>query len=113
MFYSFCTLHGRMKKTSQPTSLSVHDFRKEEIGKLRFPSKEVLSDESARERRRHLLEEGVKLGNLEKGKLKLTFMDNEGIKKVYTTIWAVGDRYVSLKRGTSIPICRIISVVMP
>lgn len=94
-------------------TLQVQDIRKEEIGKLRFPSKEVLSDKEARDRRRSLLEEGQKLGNLEKEKLKITFMDSEGIKKVYTTIWAVGDRYVSLKRGMSIPICRIINVVMP
>lgn len=95
------------------TTLSVKDIRKEEIGNLRFPSKEVLPDAEDQEKRRKLLEEGLKLGNLEKGKLKIVFMDNEGIKKVYTTIWSVGDRYVSLKRGMSIPICRIISVVMP
>ncbi len=95
------------------TTLTVKTIRKEDVPKLRFPSKEVLSDEKAREKRLMMLEEGAKLGNLEKGKLKITFMDNEGIKKIYTTIWAVGDRYVSLKKGMSIPIARIINVVMP
>ena len=47
------------------------------------------------------------LGNLEKGKISIVFQDDEGLKRVETTIWAGGKEMIVLKKGTFIPVHRI------
>jgi hypothetical protein len=51
------------------------------------------------------------LGNLHQSKVKLTFeADSEQLYQVETTIWAVGNSFVSLKAGINIPIHAILKV---
>ncbi len=95
------------------TSIKVRPIQKEEIYKLKFPHTEVLADEIDRLERRRKLEEGQRLGNLEKVKLQITFWDDTAIRQVYTTIWAVGEEFIQLKKGVHIPIHRILQIERP
>lgn len=56
------------------------------------------------------LVEATKLGNLHHGKVAIIFMDDEGFKRVETTVWASGGKYICLKGGIWLPISRIADV---
>lgn len=56
--------------------------------------------------------EATKLGNLHHGKVTIYFQDDEGPKRVETTIWATGLKYICLKGGVWLPIASIEKVVM-
>ena len=56
---------------------------------------------------RHQLEQATRLGNGYHTKVSIYFYDDEGLKRVETTIWATGTNYICLKGGTWIPISRI------
>lgn len=85
---------------------------KEEISKLTFPISEVLASKEAIENRRVDLEKATRLGNIEHYKVNIIFEDQEGPKKVNTTIWATTEKRISLKGGINIPINRIHAVKM-
>lgn len=51
--------------------------------------------------------EATKLGNIHHGKVAIIFKDDEGMKRVETTIWASGGKYICLKGGIWLPIERI------
>ena len=53
------------------------------------------------------IERAMRLGNAYKGKVKIVFEDNEGLKAVETTIWGVTDKNILLKQTTLIPIRRV------
>lgn len=53
------------------------------------------------------LHEATKLGNLYHGKVAIIFEDDEGLKRVETTIWATGLKFICLKGGVWLPIQRI------
>ncbi|MFD2564006.1 hypothetical protein [Aquimarina rubra] len=88
----------------------IQSIEKEQIKHLHFPHKEVLSDKKAKRDRYLKLVRGLSLGNLEHLKVKIIFADDEGSKKVETTIWGITDKSVILKQSTIIPVERIISV---
>jgi hypothetical protein len=90
----------------EPTVL----IQKEEVVNLRFPNEEVLGHEDQKKNLRKKLEQATALGNTDHGKIKIYFVDNEGTKKVETTIWATGEKNIVLKQGITIPIKRIIDV---
>ncbi len=56
------------------------------------------------------LEQAVRLGNAYHSKVSIVFFDDEGLKRVETTIWAKGEKFICLKGGVWLPISRIISV---
>lgn len=85
---------------------------KEKISELVFPAQEVLSDKTAIEDRKVILHRATSLGNLEKHKVIITFEDAEGIKEVFTTIWAITDNKAILKGGRVLPVQRIHKVVI-
>lgn len=68
----------------------------------------VIADENPELER--LIEQAVRLGNAYHSKVSIVFLDDEGLKQVNTTIWAKGDKFISLKGGVWLPISRIISV---
>jgi hypothetical protein len=80
---------------------------KELVAQLNWPSEEVLLSAETIKSRSLELHQALKLGNLEKGKIKIIFQDAEGIKQVETTIWGVTDKRIILKQGVVIPIHRI------
>ncbi|MCO5267972.1 MAG: hypothetical protein M9897_03645 [Brumimicrobium sp.] len=58
------------------------------------------------------LMEATKLGNLHHGKVAVVFEDDEGLKRVETTVWATGLKYICLKGGIWLPIGRIHEVII-
>lgn len=89
---------------------SIQIVEKEQIQFLRFPKEDVLKEKSAKQDRFINLNRALYLGNLEQEKVRITFQDDSGIKRVETTIWGVTDKSVILKRYTLIPLERIVSV---
>ena len=89
---------------------TIQVVKKEQIQFLKFPKDDVLRKENEKNNRFLDLKRAMYLGNLEREKVKITFKDDSGIKRVETTIWAVTDKSVILKRSTVIPLTRIVSV---
>lgn len=82
-------------------------IEKETIHFLKFPHADVLEDDIAIKQRKIDLDRAMSLGNLEHNKIRIYFEDNESKKMVETTVWAVTDHAVVLKKGEEIPINRI------
>jgi hypothetical protein len=96
-----------MTATLKPTIIE-----KEIIPNLLFPSKPI--DRSKDEMKKLVLKlkRSMILGNIDRTKMRIIFEDNEGIKEVRTTIWAVGDKNIVLKKGVTIPINRLVDVIL-
>lgn len=82
-------------------------IEKEEVANLRFPAQEVLVSEDEIKLRRAELDKALKLGNVEHGKIRVVFEDDNGLKQIETTIWGVTDKRIILKHGIVLPIHRI------
>lgn len=82
-------------------------IEKESIDFLKFPTSDVLQDGISITLRKLELQRALALGNLEHGKTRIFFEDNQSKKMVETTIWGVTDNQVILKKGVGIPINRI------
>ncbi len=80
---------------------------KESINNLHFPGSDVLNDREAITQRHSELFRAQALGNLERSKTRIFFEDSQSKKVVETTVWAVTDNRVVLKKGVGIPINRI------
>jgi hypothetical protein len=85
-------------------------IEKEDIETLKFPHSEVLYDEVAIIQRKNELERALSLGNLEHSKIQIYFEDDSSKKMVETTVWALTDESVVLKKGVGIPINRILKI---
>jgi len=93
------------------TNLSFQTVAKEQIKFLKFPKEEVLcKNQQAKVNRCVDLQRALSLGNLEREKVKIFFMDVDGLKKVETTVWGITDTSVILKESTIIPLERIVKV---
>jgi len=92
--------------------MTIHfeTIEKEAIETLKFPSNEVLEDDVAISQRENELERALSLGNLEHSKIKIFFEDDSSQKVVETTVWALTDESVVLKKGVGIPINRILKI---
>lgn len=90
---------------------TITKIEKESIPSLTFKKKEVLEDQDLKTRRKVNLAKATTLGNGSKRKVKIFFELEEGAKNVVeTTIWAVGQDFVTLKAGVMIPIHAISEV---
>jgi len=56
------------------------------------------------------IERATILGNNHRSKVSIFFKDDENVKKVETTIWAAGTKFICLKGGIWIPISRLIEI---
>lgn len=56
------------------------------------------------------IRKATRLGNAYRSKVSIYFKDDQGVKRVDTTIWAHGAKYICLKGGVWIPINRIIEI---
>lgn len=83
---------------------------KEQIKFLSFPKEDVLSKKDEQINRFLELKRALSLGNLEREKVQIFFVDDYGLKKVETTVWGITDKAVILKKSTIIPLGRILSV---
>ncbi len=88
----------------------IQQIQKEQIKFLHFPKEEVLIGRKNIKNRCFHLRRALSLGNLEHEKVKIIFADDQGAKKVETTVWGVTEKSVILKQSTIIPLKRIISV---
>lgn len=93
-----------MENKITPTSTLI---KKERVSDLHFPNDEVLNTPDSIQERRSQLGKAASLGNLDKHKVNIIFEDDEGIKRVNTTVWAVTETKVVLKAGKAIPINRV------
>ena len=91
----------------ESTLLAPTVTQKEDVSQLHFPSGEVLFNSEDIASRIISLHYASKLGNRDRYKVKIIFQDDEVMRKVETTVWAVTDKMVVLKMGVLIPICRI------
>ena len=89
---------------------NVQLIEKEQIKFLTFPKEDVLTKKKDQINRILELQRALSLGNLERLKVKIVFVDNKGLKKVETTIWGITDKEVILKQAAIIPLERIISI---
>ncbi|CAL2104417.1 conserved protein of unknown function [Tenacibaculum sp. 190130A14a] len=92
------------------TNSNFQTVAKEQIKFLKFPKEEVLKKKNAIVNRFLDLQRALSLGNLEREKVKIFFMDIDGLKKVETTVWGITDTSVILKQSTIIPLKRIVSI---
>jgi hypothetical protein len=83
---------------------------REEIAHLHILPTDVLTTQEEQKERNDKLMTAAALGNLEKGKCKITFHAEEGDNYIETTIWAVTDKYICLKGGITLLIASIIEV---
>ncbi|MFN5148165.1 MAG: hypothetical protein ACK46O_07885 [Flavobacteriia bacterium] len=79
-------------------------IEKESISSLNF--KEKFAVEQHPELMKQI-EQATILGNSHRSKVSIIFQDDNGLKRVDTTIWAAGTKFVCLKGGVWIPIQRI------
>lgn len=85
-------------------------IEKENIADLKFPHSEILKDDKAIDQRTTELKRALSLGNLEHSKIQIYFEDEISKKMVETTVWALTDESVVLKKGVGIPINRIVKI---
>ncbi|UYZ64322.1 hypothetical protein [Hymenobacter weizhouensis] len=89
---------------------AVELVEKELIPQLRFAPDDVLTDPEAIKRRRWEAERATTLGNAYHGKLDIYFQTADGsIKRVYTTVWAAHEEYLTLKSGIALPLKAVLS----
>lgn len=56
------------------------------------------------------IEKATILGNAHRSKVSIIFHDDSGLKRVDTTVWAAGTKFICLKGGVWIPIEKIVEI---
>ena len=85
--------------------MNITKIEKEVIPTLTFTKEDVLLKEEDVTVRKLSLARALTLGNGQKRKVKIYFELEKGEKNsVETTIWAVGEDFVTLKAGALIPV---------
>jgi hypothetical protein len=82
-------------------------IEKEIIPTLKFHDKSVVEQHPDILRQ---IEKATILGNAHRSKVSIYFQDDESVKRVETTIWAAGTKFICLKGGVWIPISRLIEI---
>ncbi len=85
-------------------------IEKEEISSLHFPKEEIERTKDEHKILRMKLQKAQTLGNIHHNKIKIWFKDDINLKEVRTTVWAVGEDHIVLKKGVFIPIHRIVDI---
>ena len=83
---------------------------KEHVADLHFPNSPVLLSAEHRAALSQKLHKAMVLGNQERGKCRILFKDDGGMKFVRTTIWSADEERIVLKSGVTIPVARVIDV---
>ncbi|AFL82725.1 hypothetical protein Belba_0053 [Belliella baltica DSM 15883] len=90
---------------------TIEKIEKEDIKNLNFNKREVLSTNVEIKKRWNELFRAQALGNLLQSKVNITFETaDERIFMVYSTIWAVGQEFITLKGGVHIPVNAVLEV---
>jgi len=93
-----------------PLYNKVIHVEKEQIKFLRFPKKDVLHRKKDQINRFIRLQKAAAIADLNNRIVKIIFKDDQGIKKVETTIWGLTDTEVILKQSNIIPLERIMKI---
>ncbi len=84
---------------------------KEELVKVKFSPSEVFEDVTKKSERKKKLQRALKLGNNYKTHVRLTLKSKfHKVFQTEATVWAVTEKYVTLKGGINVPINSIVSV---
>tara|TARA_Y200000002_G_C22218786_1_gene470675 strand:+ start:157 stop:447 length:291 start_codon:yes stop_codon:yes gene_type:complete len=94
------------------TTLKPTVIEKEIIPNLLFPTIPINKTKEEMKKLVLKLKRSMVLGNIDRTKMRIIFEDDEGTKEVRTTIWAVGDKNIVLKKGVTIPINRLVDVIL-
>lgn len=89
---------------------SVKTIDKESIPSLNFPEKDILVSVEKQLLRNKNIQVACDYGNEMQHKVAIYFQDDQGRKKVETTIWDVTEEDVLLKHNVSIPKHRIVEI---
>jgi hypothetical protein len=90
---------------------TIERIEKEDIKNLKFNKKEVLLTDIEIKKRWNDLFRAQALGNLLQSKVQINFKTaDEKTYVVNTTIWAVGQEFITLKGGIHIPINAVLEV---
>ena len=92
------------------TTANSRVIEKEQISTLEFPTTDVLDSDEKKILRLKKLQMAAEYGNIAQHKVEILFEDDDGKKKVDTTVWEVKDNLVYLKHNITIPVTRIYSV---
>jgi hypothetical protein len=91
--------------------METNTIDKEFLDTVTFASEEVLTDATEIKLRAADLRKAETLGNGYKGKVKIHFQNASGIPlNVHTTVWAAGDKYITVKGNRTIPVKSILKV---
>ena len=82
-------------------------IEKELISSLSFNEKQEIKQHTEL---RSQIDNATILGNAHRSKVSIIFQDDSGLKRVDTTIWAAGTKFICLKGGVWIPIDRILEI---
>jgi uncharacterized protein (UPF0248 family) len=82
-------------------------IEKEVISSLSFNEKQEIKQHPEL---RSQIDNATILGNAHRSKVSIIFQDDSGLKRVDTTIWAAGTKFICLKGGVWIPIDRILEI---
>lgn len=87
-------------------------IERDSLNKCRFPKSEVIDNAEDQKARSKKIHKATNLGNLEHKKVNIYFNDSEGLKHVYTTIWAQTKDVIILKNNVLIPVKRIVDITL-
>ena len=82
-------------------------IEKELVKDLSFSQSITLKQDPELRRR---LDEATRLGNGYHTKVGIIFQDDMGLKRINTTIWATGSKFICLKGGMWLPIDHIVEL---
>lgn len=92
------------------TPKTITSIRKDQIKNLIFPNDEVLLKRKDQIDRFLDVTKALTLGIKDQGKVKIVFVDSEGVKSVISPIWGITDKEIILKQSLFIPLKRILSI---
>lgn len=82
-------------------------IEKELIASLSFSEKQDIDQHPELYKQ---IEKATILGNSHRSKVSIIFKDDSGLKRVDTTVWAAGTKFICLKGGVWIPIEKIVEI---
>lgn len=81
-------------------------IEKEEVINYHFAEVDKKESQVTKEK----LERAVRLGNDYKGKTQITFMTDQGPKKIETTVWTLTENHIQIKGSVAIPLTALVEL---
>ena len=81
-------------------------IEKEEVSQYHLIKAETGNENITKEK----LQRALRLGNEFKGKTKITFMTDQGLKRIETTVWSVTDEFIQIKGGVALPLYALVNI---